>query len=52
MRRRKALTAREIAAMGGKARRDKLTPQQRSASARKAANARWQKGQNAEENKS
>lgn len=29
---------------GGKARADKLTPKQRSAIAKKAANARWSKG--------
>jgi hypothetical protein len=31
------------ASKGGKARRDKLSPEQRSAIAKKAANARWAK---------
>jgi hypothetical protein len=33
----------KISQMGGKARAEKLTPQQRKRSAKKAANARWAK---------
>jgi hypothetical protein len=37
----KKLTFSEFARIGGKARAKKLTPEQRKASARKAAQARW-----------
>jgi hypothetical protein len=37
------MTYAEFASKGGKARAEKLTPEQRSASARKAARARWAK---------
>lgn len=39
----KELTAREMQSMGGKARAKKLSPEQRSASAKKAAEARWKR---------
>jgi len=37
----KALTIKEFASLGGKARAKKLTKKQRSQQARKAINARW-----------
>jgi hypothetical protein len=37
----KELTVRELAAMGGNARRDAMTEDERKASASKAAKARW-----------
>ena len=37
----KEMTVRELAAMGGNARRDSMTPEERKASSSKAANARW-----------
>jgi len=40
------------ASKGGKARRDKLTPEQRSAIAKKAAEARWAKKRQQEEQSS
>jgi hypothetical protein len=39
----KKLTVSEFARIGGKARARKLTPEQRRASARKAARARWER---------
>jgi len=39
----KKFSASEFARIGGKARARKLTPEQRRASARKAAQARWAK---------
>lgn len=39
----KDLTVRELAALGGKARAKAMTKQERSASAQKAAVARWSK---------
>lgn len=38
-----ALTASELASLGGKARAEKMTPEERSAAAKKAADARWAK---------
>lgn len=38
-----SMTASELASKGGKARAARMTPEQRSAAARKAANARWAK---------
>ncbi len=40
------------ASKGGKARRDKLTPEERSAIAKKAAEARWAKKRQQEEEES
>ena len=37
------LTVKEFAAMGGRARSDKLTPEQKQKIAKKAAKARWGK---------
>lgn len=37
------MTVREMAQLGGKATAEKLTPEQRKESARKAARARWAK---------
>lgn len=39
----KRQAAQLLGSLGGKARKEKTTPQQRTAQARKAANARWQK---------
>jgi hypothetical protein len=44
----KKLTLSEFARIGGKARARKLTPEQRKASARKAAQARWAKQRKAQ----
>jgi hypothetical protein len=44
----KKLTLSEFARIGGKARARKLTPEQRKASARKAAQARWAKERKAQ----
>jgi hypothetical protein len=44
----KKLTLSEFARIGGKARARKLTPEQRKASARKAAQARWAKKRKAQ----
>jgi hypothetical protein len=41
--RRKPRTIKEMAAMGGRATAEKLTPEQRRESARMAAKARWAK---------
>jgi len=43
VRREKRLTVSEFARIGGKARAQKLTPEERQESARKAAQARWAK---------
>jgi hypothetical protein len=37
----KEMTVRELAAMGGNARRESMTPEERQASSSKAAKARW-----------
>jgi hypothetical protein len=42
-RRKKPLTVSEMARLGGQATAKKLTPEQRHESAKKAANARWDK---------
>lgn len=43
MNRKKELTIREVAALGGRARAESLTPEQRKQIARKGAKARWKK---------
>ena len=45
----KKFSASEFARIGGKARARKLTPEQRKASARKAAQARWAKQRKAQD---
>jgi hypothetical protein len=45
------MNLKQFRSLGGKARARRLTPEQRSESARKAANARWAKIENLESKK-